>query len=308
MRLASKRQACGTRLQPKIASAVMSHGNIARDRRLHGGYTLRQHDCFRLAHLGTTRCQPRQTQSHLASRMVQKPRMTQPDLANVTACLTMGRRPELLERTLVSLQPLLSGMSILAVNDFGDEATNRIFRTICPQGRIIDLPGHVGHHRAVDAMYSEVQTDYVFHLEDDWVFDRQNFIPDAISVLRSAEQAAVVCVRHVDDFVTDAATNKKIKRLTTQDDIVALNLNDIHSQWYGYTFNPHVARISLWRNMGGFAGYKKERHISRNLRAMGGEALYLNPGACRHVGANDSVATTGRPSLGKRLKSLFRHT
>ena len=48
----------------------------------------------------------------------------------VTACITMGRRPQLLRETLRSLLPLLSSMPVLAVNDFGDDETNAVFREL----------------------------------------------------------------------------------------------------------------------------------------------------------------------------------
>lgn len=85
----------------------------------------------------------------------------------ITLCLTIGMRPELLRQTLQSLLNRLTFSHIIAINDFRDEATNRVFRGLCPQGQLISLKKQLGHHAAVDYMYQQVTTPYVMHCEDD---------------------------------------------------------------------------------------------------------------------------------------------
>ena len=88
-----------------------------------------------------------------------------------TLCLTIGRRPELLRQTLESLfDQSPSFAHVIAINDFGDAPTNAVFKAMCPMGELVDLGRQVGHHAAVDAMYQRIQTPYVFHCEDDWLF------------------------------------------------------------------------------------------------------------------------------------------
>ena len=72
---------------------------------------------------------------------------------NLTLCLTIGRRPELLRQTLQSLLDKVEFADIIAINDFRDEETNQVFRELCPQGTLINLNEQVGHHKAVDTMY-----------------------------------------------------------------------------------------------------------------------------------------------------------
>lgn len=87
--------------------------------------------------------------------------------SEITLCLTIGNRPEPLEKTLMSLLPRIEFQHIIAINDFRDTPTNEMFLKMCPQGTLINLPKQVGHHQAVDAMYKLVKTKYVFHCEDD---------------------------------------------------------------------------------------------------------------------------------------------
>lgn len=219
----------------------------------------------------------------------------------ITVCLTMGRRPDLLRRTLGSLGSALDGMRIIAINDFGDAETNDVFDEICPDGQRIDLGQKAGHHPAVDAMYREVTTPFVFHIEDDWVFHRQDFLDQAMGLLQTDPDISVVCVREVSDFPQDAEGGAAPRSVQSAGGNY-FRLDHLHDQWHGYTFNPHLGRIALWEQLGGFSGFRKERHISRRLRAIGLHTAYLDPGACTHIGEEASV-TEARVPLEKRLKN-----
>lgn len=222
---------------------------------------------------------------------------------NLTACVTMGRRPELLTVTLESLGPLIADIPVLAVNDFGDDETNRVFRRLCPHGLIVNTVARLGHHRAVDLMYKTVKTDFVFHFEDDWAFHRTDFLDECEDILEAVPKAAAVCLRDVEEFV-DPKTLVQIDKQATPDGAQYVRLDGIHDQWYGYTFNPHIAPKATWSQTGGFSSFKKERHISRHLRTMGHFVPFLSVSACRHIGEGSSV-TPQSPDFAKRLKQLL---
>lgn len=219
----------------------------------------------------------------------------------ITVCLTMGRRPDLLRQTLESLRPDLDGLTVLAINDFGDSATNDMFARVCPQGRLIDLGHQVGHHRAVDALYSAVETPYIFHIEDDWAFSRHGFLPEAKRLLDADSALSSVCFRDISDFPDYIAWGDAPRHVETEAGSY-VRLDALHREWHGYTFNPHLARKALWQNLGGFSGFKKERHISRHIRSLGQVIAYASPGACAHIGEDDSVSVAKVP-LEKRLKN-----
>ncbi|KFE35807.1 hypothetical protein [Thioclava atlantica] len=223
---------------------------------------------------------------------------------DVTICITMGLRPELLRKTLLSLGTLVCEFSVLAVNDFGDEETNREFRSICPNGRIIDLGGHVGHHAAVDRMYRQVRTPYVMHLEDDWHFDRLDFLPASLSLLQRNEAISSVCLRSVDDFALKEDESSRMVFSSIGETRFA-RLDGLHPQWHGFTFNPHLSRRADWENLQGFSRFKKERHVSRAMRRQGRFVAYLDPGACRHIGWTESVAQPPMSSF-KKFKKWAR--
>lgn len=221
----------------------------------------------------------------------------------VTLCLTIGRRPDLLRLTLESLNSLPS-IPILAINDFGDEETNVVFREKCPQGLLIEPGRHLGHHSAVDLMYSYVITPYIFHCEDDWLFSRTDFLSSAMRVLDSDPQVSSVHFRATDDIPLQDTERKRIF-VDARDGVSIEILTEVHAQWYGYSFNPHLARKLLWQEVGKFSKFKKERHISRFLRKQERYMAFLAPEACRHIG-NDHSTNKHKIRLTKRFKRWLR--
>ena len=218
----------------------------------------------------------------------------------VTLCLTIGRRPELLKRTLHSLLQQTTFSKIIAINDFRDEATNSVFRTMCPEGHLISLDHQLGHHGAVDFMYSRIKTPYVFHCEDDWLFDTSLDLNSAVQLLESDPCISQVCLRKISDFrflELDQARILNVRYSTSP----YSRLDALHAQWHGYTFNPHLAKVDMWKSLGGFSQFKKERHISRRLRSDGRFSAYLNPGSCQHIGELQSVSPSAADPKGFRL-------
>ena len=225
----------------------------------------------------------------------------------VTLCITMGRRPRLLTRTLKSLLAHNRFDDIVAVNDFGDEATNAAYRAVCPQGRLVSPPGKLGHHAAVDLMYQTVTTPYVFHCEDDWLFEPRPLLDTAFRLLEVPGGNAV-SVRAADD-------RRKMTNLVpgpgTADGLAYHQYSDAETEWGGFTFNPNLQPLSLWQEHGPWARFKDERTISQDQWAKGHRTIFATPGFCRHIGQGHSTLEKDRwaklkRSIVKRLPAIMR--
>lgn len=224
---------------------------------------------------------------------------------DITLCLTMGKRPDLLKQTLESLFAHHTFQHVIAINDFGDEATNEAFKTVCPHGILINLGHQVGHHAAVDALYAGITTPYVFHCEDDWYFYSAPDL-EASKVLLERPDVSSVCYRALSDFRFEANAHAKIQHCThttASQNIPYASLHNLHDQWHGYTFNPHLAKLDTWHHAVTFTKFKKERHISRWQRSLGRNVAFISPGNCHHIGDDASVANPSQPnSIGAHLK------
>lgn len=220
---------------------------------------------------------------------------------NITLCLTIGKRPEELRKTLESILSQLRFEHIIAINDFRDEETSQVFRELCPHGILIVQSEQVGHHRAVDLMYSQVKTPYVFHCEDDWFFDQPLQLDKYIDLLNNDPNANIVCLRKVSNFILTEEQQKKVKYYETKP-LSTARLDYTNAKWHGYTFNPHIARIETWKKTGGFCNFKKERDVSIFFRSQGKYNLFLKEGVCHHIGEN-SVSYPQNQSFINKLKS-----
>lgn len=209
--------------------------------------------------------------------------------SDITLCLTIGLRPDLLRSSLASLLAHVNFEKVIAINDFRDEATNSVFRELCPQGQLVCLDRQLGHHGAVDHAYSLIKTPYVFHSEDDWHFDSSIDLISAMELLRENPKLSQLCFRKIEDF---AFPKEEVDRIMhfQRNGLDCVRLDGLHDQWHGYTFNPHLAALDTWRSVGGFSKFKKERHISRSLRRDGRYSGYMKNGACHHIGAQLSVS------------------
>lgn len=207
----------------------------------------------------------------------------------ISLCLTIGRRPTLLKETLNSLLYREDFQQIIAINDFRDQETNDVFKELCPTGILINLNDQIGHHRAVDLMYSKVSSPYILHCEDDWLFTSDPMLDQSIKLLQANKNIGSVCLRKIEDF--NLNEDQKFKTINQQlGDVNFCRLDGTHEQWHGFTFNPHVTSLSQWEEFGPYSAFKKERHISRKLRSSGTFVAYLQPGSCVHIGMDDSVS------------------
>lgn len=223
-------------------------------------------------------------------------------VSDITLCLTIGKRPDELRQTLDSLLDKITFTHIIAINDFGDSATNEVFYELCPQGKLISLGYNLGHHKAIDELYTHVMTPYVFHCEDDWLFYGDIDFDRIKNLLDSSNDITSVSLRAISDFNFSNDELAKIKYVDTPFGRYA-DLTALHEQWYGYHFNPHIARLDTYRTLSPFSQYKKERHISRVFRRQGKYMLFVTDDICHHIGWENSVANPPKKTWIQTIKS-----
>lgn len=214
--------------------------------------------------------------------------MSRKFLGDVTLCLTMGGRPDLLRTSLESLAEKWKFQKIIAVNDFSDPLCDAVFKEIFPDGVLLSDQKKRGHHGAIDWLYESIDTEFVLHTEDDWVFFDGIDLGSIQRLLRQEHLALSYCFRSVKDFLS-----KEIQdgiQEVEKSKVKYFNISGVHPEWYSYTFNPHLIKTENIRKIGKFSVYKKERHVSRAMKSQGFFVAYAAEPLCTHIGDGQSVA------------------
>ena len=108
------------------------------------------------------------------------------NLMSVTVCLTSCNRFDLLRRTLDSFFRF-NTYGIDAFYVYEDSDKDFPYKSDYPFVRWMGGDGRVGQIEAIDRLYEKVESDYIFHCEDDWEFMRGGFIEASLEILSTKD-------------------------------------------------------------------------------------------------------------------------
>ena len=106
--------------------------------------------------------------------------------AGVTVVVTSCGRQDLLERTLDSFLKYNTYpvRAFVIVEDDASDKNRRLEEKYGPYNlKWLATGKHIGQISAIDEAYKHVQTEYIFHCEDDWEFTAPGFIEKSLAVL-----------------------------------------------------------------------------------------------------------------------------
>jgi len=229
--------------------------------------------------------------------------------SNITFVLTSCGRMDLLEQTLDSF---------FKYNDYPieryiiteDSADPEIFKQ-CEElnqrkygGKLEFIFNYekLGHLMSVDKAYSMVETDYVFHCQEDWEFLKGDFIEPSIKVLETQPKVIQCWIRPKNDKILNEIEptifnlpgNVSIRRVLPctytarnreKDNVYDLLVKD----YMGFSFNPGVKRISDWKLLKeGYAPILRENLIDKVYRELGYMTVTMclddDNGWIKHIG------------------------
>jgi hypothetical protein len=217
----------------------------------------------------------------------------------VTFVLTSCGRFDLLERTLRSFlarntHPVARW---IITEDSGDERVHDVLAELGPRFQVFLNREKLGQVRSVDLAYAAVETPFIFHCEDDWVFTRSGFIEESLALLKAHPAISAVLARGIGE------RDRRELDLSGLDEWVRSAPSarchavppEAHRSWYGFSFNPGLRRTADMRAAGSFAKLGHERQASIHFKRRGMSVAMLTPGACRHIGDNRRVEDPRRP-------------
>jgi hypothetical protein len=225
----------------------------------------------------------------------------------VTVCLTSCNRWDLLDQTLRTLIKSWSSpvpksilihedwdLSLEAVSIFW-QGLNRLKREEDPTFPDIELTwGKMGQIKAIDHLYSKVQTPYIFHCEDDWTFHRTGFIEKSLDILESDPKISNVWIRNPNDRNGHPAFGG-IRKANGGTRYQLMSPNFAKGKFRGFSFNPGLRRLSDYQLIGPYSKIttfdpkqplRSEIAVGQAYYRHGFRACTLPEGYCTHSGNN----------------------
>jgi hypothetical protein len=211
--------------------------------------------------------------------------------ADVTVCLTSCGRPDLLKRTLDSFNRFNPGGHLIISEDCADPALIAEVAAAHPTAMILSGPERIGQMRSIDRMFSVVKTPYLFHLEDDWLFDGPVNWQAAIALLER-DEVANVSVRAFSEIKEKYRRRSDPLSLLGSD--FRLMHRDAHPEFFGWSNNPGLMRTALYH---AYAPFSRMRHdqMSALIKRDGRFEAYFTPGVAHHIGQQRNVKDPTTP-------------
>lgn len=221
--------------------------------------------------------------------------------ADITVVVTSCGRQDLLVRTLDSFLAYNTyPVREFVVLEDGDGATNLPLAERYRRHNIrwLSTGARVGQIPAIDIAYRSVETEYIFHCEDDWEFFAPGFMEQSLSVLKHNRHIVQAWIR----ALTDTNDSPVMDYLFFADEVpYRLMQPGFHSEewgtWHGFSFNPGLRRLRDYQLIGSFGSldpsrmkrsYEVEREASAFYKERGFFAAILagagGKGFVRHIG------------------------
>lgn len=225
--------------------------------------------------------------------------------SDVSIMITSCGRFDLLKRTLESLDKF-NTYPIRNVYITEDSGKKDVFACL-PEGWqehtivYVNEP-KLGQLSSIDLAYSDIDTEWIFHCEDDWEFYRPGFIEDSMKLLIEDQQALQVWLRSA---AHDLAIHSPYVYLTDRkniQDVFFYKVNSEKADWQGFSFNPGLRRMADYKQHAPYSQFSGEKDLSRLYAAENRYALILENDAVLHTGFGAHVVVSEEKERKKRRK------
>lgn len=222
----------------------------------------------------------------------------------VTAVFTSCNRFDLLEATLRSFfkfntYPL---EKVLIIEDSGDgKGLEKVLRRFnFDRFETIINPEQLGQQRSIEKAYSQVNTEYIFHCEDDWEFLREGFIEESLRLMEAFPKLVNIWGRDASDLPADFYAEE-------EQQFQGIRYREVKKEIF--ILNPTLKRLSDYKLMGSFTKYDPaqfEREISDFFSALGYTAIILSEPYMRNIGWHRRVHFRDKANKYLKLDNKFK--
>ncbi|MDL2209181.1 hypothetical protein LJC26_00030 [Desulfovibrio sp. OttesenSCG-928-O18] len=176
---------------------------------------------------------------------------------DVTVVITSSNRHDLLERTLdsfVACNTYEGVKRVLIMEDsyfyphFVDDNAKYAAYDIS----VLLTRPRLGQLLGIDVAYKYVDTEYIFHMEDDWEFYAKGFIETSFPILESSPKVLQVHLRRLDELFPMGTLDYSVDK--TKKFAIIHEGKTERGLWHGFSFNPGLRRLADYKALGSYSG------------------------------------------------------
>ena len=153
--------------------------------------------------------------------------------------------------------------------------------------KIIINDENIGQVSSIDKAYSMVETDYIFHCEDDWLFVGSNYIEKSLDVLLFDKSIVNINTRF--RFTGDRGSMHPIietPKFTTNGTIYFEYQQNYLGEWHGFSWNPGLRRKSDYDLIKPYKQYINEQGVGLKYKELGYKSACLDTFHTKHIGGD----------------------
>lgn len=145
--------------------------------------------------------------------------------------------------------------------------------------KLIINKARLGQLKSIDKAYKEVDTEYVFHCEDDWEFFQKGFIEKSLALLKEDEKILIVGGRAKEDYSKD---------FFYDEDYISKNGEKYYRvQGEIFTYNPGLRRkkdMDLFGLHEKLENQRYEEVLSNFYKERGFKTIFFKEPFVKHIG------------------------
>jgi len=167
------------------------------------------------------------------------------------------------------------------------EVLERMVKKYEDNFQIIVNDTNIGQVASIDKAYGFIETEYIFHSEDDWEFFDSNFIEKSIDVLK--EDPKIININLRVRFDGERGSMHPLEPFTKQTKngtIYHEYTRDYLNEWHGFSWNPGLRRLSDYNLIKPYINYNNEQGVGQKYRDMDYRSACLEKFYCKHIGQN----------------------
>lgn len=211
----------------------------------------------------------------------------------ITAIFTSCGRFDLLEKTLISFYkyndvPLERCIIIdnSALPTVEQSITELVDRNNFDSVYMLINEKNIGQVASIDTAYSFVETDYIFHCEDDWEFFDTGFMQKSLDVLTDRPNVINVNLRVRFDGERGSMHPITEPYTTKNGTVYHEYIVGYLGAWHGFSWNPGLRRKSDYDKIKPYKQHGEESSVGQLYKDMGYVSACLENSYCKHIGIN----------------------